>query len=824
MQAHDIEFLQLLGGHVQYVVPRCQRRYRWRGEEIKRLVDDLLAVADAAPESAHYGGTLLTFPEPGAAGVVKSIRVVDGQQRLTTVSILLACVAEALGDAGQCGEWTGEVIRSHLLTNLGRSEDKRRKLRLQHGDEEEYRRGLEGEVDGAGAVSQAWRIARRLVAKTDVAVLLRGLERLRVVSIGLGRHDDPQQIFQSLNATGRPLMESEKVKNWLLMGLPDVEQQSLHDEHWLGIERALGAQRASEPIDLYLRDLLRWWTGKVQGIDHAYEGFRRWAVKKGLVDDRRALCARLAELARLYGILTGSAGAHPDRVVERELRHLRAMGIDSHRPFTLRLLDDCEGSGEAHSQMTRAALAKALGAVATWTTRMWLADRATAGMNRAFAHLAAERGPSAGEDAAEHWIERIRSLRNTSVGVPDDGAVNGGIRQRRAYGGSATQAAFAVLCALMEDEHREESPARDRLTIEHIMPQRLTPEWRDALGSEPGELHGVYRNRLANLTLSGDRTNSALGAKTFDAKRAIYFTSPIGLTRRVASESTWDQGAMDRRSAELARLATQRWPWDAGKASDTPAQVQSMPLRWRVGGGAWQGERVASRMVLNVASALLDLDLVHAQKLSGTEKGSNVHLASLYPADRKAGSRLMRAIPGHEDYVFSPYFRNFARSAEKCREMGHRCGVNVQVEVAKPASLSFWEVLSAFDGGVPGQNSSWRGPLQGTCALNDWGDRIMLNVGDGERVWLYVRAGEIQPSEERRARMRNLSLSIQDQMSDQTLGDDVEKRSDSGFTIAVEREWVRDDEEAWPEVAQWVKDQQVRLEAIVAGTAGPFRV
>ena len=121
---------------------------------------------------------------------------------------------------------------------------------------------------------------------------------LKVVSIGLGKNDDPQQIFESLNATGKPLTESEKVKNWLLMGLPDEDQQVMHDDHWLAIERALGANRSTESIDIFLRDLLRWRTGEVHGIDQVYESFRRWVVRTRLVVDRPALCRDLASLAR----------------------------------------------------------------------------------------------------------------------------------------------------------------------------------------------------------------------------------------------------------------------------------------------------------------------------------------------------------------------------------------------------------------------------------------------------------------------------------------------------------------------------------------------
>ena len=100
------------------------------------------------------------------------------------------------------------VLQAARLTNPGKTPEKFHKLRLQDGDDEEYQLGLKGKSTGAGAVAQAWRIARRLVARNDITLLLRGLERLRVVSIGLHANEDPQQIFESLNATGRPLADS----------------------------------------------------------------------------------------------------------------------------------------------------------------------------------------------------------------------------------------------------------------------------------------------------------------------------------------------------------------------------------------------------------------------------------------------------------------------------------------------------------------------------------------------------------------------------------------------------------------------------------------
>lgn len=702
MQAQRTEFLSLLNGQFQYVVPRWQRRYCWGQSDIERLVEDIVTVADAGPGAAHYSGTLLTFPEPGAAGVVNTIRVVDGQQRLTTVSILLACIADKLGPDGQCGDWTAQIIRDDRLMNPGKPPGKRYKLRLQNGDDEEYRSGLEGKIAGAGAVTQAWKIARRLVARNDVALLLNGLERLCVVSIGLDDKEDPQQIFESLNATGRPLTESEKVKNWLLMGLPDEQQQDLHDNHWLGIVQALGAEYTTEPVDIFLRDVLRWRTGKIQGIGRVYENLRRWAVREGQSEDRPALCRELARLAGLYGKITETAGYHPNPGVKRELRHLRALGIDVHRPLTLRLLDDtATGGGAAGCEK---ALAEVLAGIGAWTTRMWLADRPLAGMNTAMAELANEAGPGSGEDYSEYWIGRIRRLRNTRVGAPGDEEVRAGIRSRKAYGGGATRSAFAVLCELMEAEHREESPARDRLQVEHVMPQKLTEEWEQELGEKADEIHGRQRDRLANLTLSGDVTNAVLGTNTFAAKQEIYRRSSIGITRRLADEARWDDEALERRAEDLTRRALDRWPWPE--------------------------------------------------------------------------------LPG-------------------------------SLRKAESSPQAFWEFVKQYTGGIPGQKDTWKGPHQRTKALNAAGDRIDVDVRNPERLWLYIRSGERHVSERSMARMRRYSQMMQDRMGDQNLGNNIEKSSADGATIAVRKSWTRDDEDEWPEVARWIADQVERLRVIL---------
>ena len=565
MKTKQIRFLDLFDSKVQYLVPRWQRRYRWGKKEIRRLLADMLAIADAENNARpHYGGTMITVLE--SAGVVKVHRVVDGQQRLTTVSILLARIAEILGTGGKCGELTSDGIRLGLLTNPRRTGAKRRKLRLQDGDDEEYRRIVERDSpeSGDGAVSKAWCLVSQSVDSNNVESLIEGLNRLRVITIGLEGRDDAQQIFESLNATGMPLTEGEKVKNWLLMGLSEEVQNSLHDEYWLAVEKTLGARRDADRIDLFLRDLMRWRTGRMVPQDLTYDEFRRWAIRTGRdgPDQRPGLCGELASLAALYGQLTGTSAKRPLRAVESHLRHLREMGVHAHRPFTLRLLWDAQREEERGQEVPW--LVPTLRAVSTWITRLWLAGRLFTGLGKAFVELARDQIPADESDLAGFWTRRIAGIDDQRITVPSDAEVGEGVRLTSKYGGKDTKATRTVLCAIMRWEQRGEAPLCDDLTIEHIMPQTLNDAWRTDLGERADAIYEQYLHRLGNLTLCGGRWGSAMSNRPFEEKKKTYRESAVRMTRRLADLSEWDEAAIRLRADRLTQKVLHLWQWTGG--------------------------------------------------------------------------------------------------------------------------------------------------------------------------------------------------------------------------------------------------------------------
>lgn len=273
----------------------------------------------------------------------------------------------------------------------------------------------------------------------------------------------------------------------------------------------LGARHDAKRIDVFLRDVMRWRTGRLVAGSGTYDEFRRWAIReeRDSPERRPELCAELASLASLYGQLTGAAATRPSRGVERELGHLRALGVDTHRPFTLRLLWDAQRAGESGRDPKW--LVHTLGSVSSWITGLWLAGHSFTGLGKAFVELASKKVPGTEPDRARFWRWRMAGAQDQRSAVPSDSEVTDGIRLTSKYGGKDTKATRAVLYAITDRQTRGEVRWED-LTVEHIMPQKLTKEWREDLGDRVEEIHGRHLHRLGNLTLCGGSWQSAMSA------------------------------------------------------------------------------------------------------------------------------------------------------------------------------------------------------------------------------------------------------------------------------------------------------------------------
>ncbi len=690
-----IDFLDLFNSNVQYSIPKWQRRYSWDKSTIEQLVKDLEAISKKKGDRAmHFGGTLITYSEPTPAGTTSIRNVVDGQQRLTTISILLSCIADKLEETNaSLGQWTSESIRNVLLSNTLNPKEK---LKLQDKDDEEYQKILAG-IPGDGIVTEAWRALRKAVDEIGQDTLMKGLSRFKVISFPCESSHDPQQIFESLNATGIPLTEGEKVKNWLLMGMDRGTQERIYKNYWLPLEDSLDAADAPKRIDEFLRDFLRWKTGENVGIKHTYSNLRRWwyGSDEGGTDDRGKLCAELARLAELYGAITGANNQYTGSEVHSLLQYLRGIQYDVHRPFTLRLLNDSTKSDLTNANEED--VINVLRAMSTWLTRLWLADKPTTGLNTQFVSFAHRRDGQNIASYGDYWIEEIRKLRNTRIAVPNKKEIDGGLQTRKAYGGKASDTAKTILYALNLKFGGDTSPRVEDLSLEHIMPQTLSKEWKNYLGTGADEVHGEYINQLMNLTLVGEKYNSKISNSIYSRKRKQYIDSNVMITRELAKTyEDWRAEDMDLRLMELADMVLECWPWE---------NVTRAKARWRIDHGDWNEEEIYAQMLLNVVSALLNLNQEeNIQKLLGNQMSKDIFLSGTQPT----GSGRYRPIPEHGKYVVNSHLQR-SEIFKRCSDMGQRCGVKVEIEVFKGQNgdLKEWETISN-DSPPNDSNPRWR--------------------------------------------------------------------------------------------------------------------
>ena len=658
-----ISFLQLFNKQVQYSVPRWQRRYSWGKSTILQLLRDLEDISKTNKANAsHFGGTIITYSEVRAPGAPDIFHVVDGQQRLTTISILLSCISEELAKTENFGESNPVDIQNMYLRNHGIPD---RKLSLQDNDDEQYQHILSGNPKGDGKVTEAWKLLQSEVASRGPHCLLQGLQKFKVISFACQSDDDPQQIFESLNATGVPLSEGEKVKNWLLMGMDEEKQIRIYNDHWHRIENSLNAVSDPKSIDEFLRDFLRWKTGENVSEKRTYVNLKRWWDDK----DRGDLCKILGDMAELYGQITGTNGQHTNRQINKQLKYLRGIGFNIYRPFILRVLSDA-----TNAEYTRAyekEIIQVLTAVGIWLTRMWLSGKSTSGLNTKFISFAHHKIALNHQSYDDYWVERIKKLRKTTIAVPNEEEIREGIKKRRAYGGKASNLSKFILWEVNSRLGNQAPPRFDDVSLEHIMPRTLSPEWLEYLGDNADEIQIEFGNSLSNLTLVGKDFNSEISNRIYAEKRDLYKKSTVMITRNLAEKyNEWTEKEINERVDELTSLMVQFFPWE----NATRAIV-----RWRVGPSDWKNEQKYNGLLLNFIAELLDISNDHGAQLMGDRVTRDLLRSGTEP--QKSGKRT-KEIPGHSEYCI-----NDTLSADAiislCHEMAERCNVTVDIEIFK---------------------------------------------------------------------------------------------------------------------------------------------
>ena len=551
MQARKTQFVALVDGTKQFIIPAFQRDYSWTIEQCRQMWDDV--VSAGRNDGDHFIGSFV-YVAGNTAAVFSSWLVVDGQQRLTTLTLLLIALRDHIRQTGWSGqEPTVAQIDAYFLKNEHELGERRYKVALRRHDDAT----LKALVDGKDTVEvgnrselivEAYRYFRKQLNSplADPELIYRGVRRLNIVDVTLHRPmDDPQRVFESLNSTGVDLTQSDLIRNYLLMGLPEPEQTRMYDDYWSKVE-TLFREAGSTP-DTFLRDYiaLRQGTSTQARADRIYAEFRGFWHPSGT----EVLADLLEDLVRFARYFVSFL--RPDRIDSKPLatamRQVRSLG-SAHAMLIMRLYYLYDERTLKHEDFIRA-----LDLISSYLVRRSVLGMQTRGYWAVFARIT-------------HSIRNEDPLGSLQVALarqnyrfPADDDFVSELQESDLY---RLRICWHILSQLENAGQREPSPVSE-YSIEHIMPQSIddVPEWKSMLGKDRESVHQMWLHRLGNLTLTA--YNSAYSNRPFEEKKTIkggFEQSAVRLNEYVKKQTKWTASEMEERGNILAHRALDIWP------------------------------------------------------------------------------------------------------------------------------------------------------------------------------------------------------------------------------------------------------------------------
>jgi uncharacterized protein with ParB-like and HNH nuclease domain len=573
MDAHVKTVREILHSGDQFLVPFFQRHYSWRKEHWQRLLDDIVALTEEAQETNHFLGPLVCTPFHPVPGEVTPYQLIDGQQRLATLSVALA----ALRDTAKLNaiESLSEEIHEDYLIHRRRQGTQRFKVVPRLGDRSDYESIIEGTPPGTtmttgllGAYSFFKREWKRLVASEGEPALRRYLvaatARLSLVSITVAG-ENPYEIFESLNSTGLPLEESDLIRNFLFMQVPLDEQARFQASHWEPFERRFDAAAGYEklsPTLFYRSYLMR--DGNYCRNKATYVEFKTQNLVRAIQPPTQV--EELQDFARLELWLRRPLTCEtPD--FREAFSQILALDITTAHPLLLHLL-------HRHDKGTldRQTLLGCFTDLASFVIRRSVCGESTRSYGRFFPGVVKLLRLNPRDDLRQIFLQE---------GWPDDKAFLPALLEFPLYKRERNKCRLLLEALETSYGHKEEINLK-RLTLEHVLPQTIHSEtddatsWRRALGPAWQTTHEKWVHTLGNLTLTG--YNPELGNGTFADKRAAFSESKVSLNQHFTHLQQWTDQEIRQRGLELARTVATIWPRPPGGPTYiTPAPTAAQP-------------------------------------------------------------------------------------------------------------------------------------------------------------------------------------------------------------------------------------------------------
>ena len=555
MKATEANLLGFLRKSPQFMIPIYQRTYSWTKTHCRQLWDDILRAGGHDEISAHFIGSIV-YVEEGLYQVSSQspLLVIDGQQRLTTVTLIIEALARHLGDDEPIDGFSPRKLRHYYLLNPEEDGKQRYKLLLTQTDEQTLlaivaQRALPNPSSLRLKDNFDFFQERVNELGEDLVPLCKGLAKLMVVDISLSRQqDNPQLIFESMNSTGLALSQADLIRNFVLMGLKRDQQQRLYSEHWRPMELAFGQDAYGKHFDSFMRHYLTLKTDNIPKVRQVYEEFKSYAHRPKVASQGvETLVADVRKFAGHYCAM--AMRSEPESRLAAAFQDLRELEADVAYPLLLELYDDYS-AGILPAEDLR----QAVRLIESYIFRRAVCAMPTNSLNRIFAAF----GRSLKKD---RYLESIRAhfqLLQSYRRFPSDDEFRSEIKVRDLYNFRSR----SYWLRRLENHDRKELVPLTEYTIEHILPQNenLSRAWRNALGEDWRQLRDTLLHTLGNLTLTG--YNAEYNDRPFAEKRDMpggFRESPLRLNEMLRELDSWDADAISARADRLASKALSVW-------------------------------------------------------------------------------------------------------------------------------------------------------------------------------------------------------------------------------------------------------------------------
>lgn len=572
MDATKGNIYAILNGNKQFLIPVYQRYYSWDIEQCKRLWNDIVEM-QKKNKQGHFVGSIVNIAEKAMPTGVQKYMIIDGQQRMTTLTLLLIALRDYAVSHPEDTTINSRRIDNMLLKNEYESGDERYKLLLTETDRDILVNLVEDKPipeDTNSRLLANHKFFCDQIATKDLAPaeIYESIGKLQIVNITLDRDvDDAQAIFESLNSTGKELSESDLIRNYVLMGLKPDEQTYVYEHLWRPMELMFEYEKQDSVMDKFFRDYLTMKQTRIPKIDRVYEEFKLYHLNCEFATIRE-LCQDLLTYSRYYTdmVFVRSKNATIKSLYD-DINNLR---MEVAYPFLLKVHNDY-----AEGIITENDLIEVIKMCISYVFRRSICDIPTNSLNKTFATLR-------NEIRSDDYMNSIKAffiLRDDYKQFPDDDKFISAFTSRDIYNMRSRN----FILSHLENYENKAPIIIENYTIEHIMPHNsnLSDEWKKELGNNWKDVQKTYLHTIGNLTLTA--YNSEMSDKPFMIKMDMaggFKESALRLNAYLVKLTEWNEKHIKERAQLLGDKAKKIWSYpELSLAELAPYQVEEKPTQ-----------------------------------------------------------------------------------------------------------------------------------------------------------------------------------------------------------------------------------------------------